>query len=433
MTHAAVEAVEKGQLIRSLERSLADCPELESAVLNGDALFEHERVVFPSYPHEWPAEMLAAAGGVTIHLFQRALQEGFGLKDATPYNLLFRGPTPVFVDLLSFEQRDPRDSMWAAYSQFVRTFLLPLLAHRAFGVAPHAGFLSGREGLDPDSLYRWAGPLGRFKPSFLSLVTLPKWMSSRATEEIYHAKLQGSPEKARFVLDHLLAGCEKNLARFSTVRRSSAWSDYLDHKSLYSPAQLAAKEAFVRQALELIRPRAVLDVGANEGKFSFMAAESGASVVAIDADPVVAGTIWREAMRREADVLPLVVDLARPTPALGWRNEESESFLHRSKGHFDVILMLAVLHHLLVTEGVPLEEIFRLLADISTPYALIEFVGPADPMFSRIVRGREALHSHLTPSVFEAAAAEHFEVVKSLRLEGLNRWLYLFRKRRAGL
>jgi SAM-dependent methyltransferase len=428
-TQAARDATKAGRLVTSLRASPEETSELN---LGSTAIFEHERIPFPSYAHEWPPDMLAAAGALTLELFRAALREGFGLKDATPYNVLFRGPLPVFVDVLSFEQRPPRDATWKAYAQFVRTFLLPLAAHRHFGLSPADIFAAKRDGLEPGELYRWAGFWKRLTPPLLSLVTMPKWMGSKANAESYHPKPAASPEQAQFILDYLLRSCERQLK--SVVPRldvDSVWTGYLDHKSLYSAAQLEAKERFAREALDLAGPRTVLDVGANEGRFSFLAAQRGASVVAVDSDPTVVGTIWRRAHAQSLDVLPLVVDLTRPTPAIGWRNQECDSFLQRAHGHFDMVMMLAVLHHMLVTERVPLEELLSLAADLTRDYLLIEFVAPADPMFQRIVRGREALHSDLTFERFEATAAAHFELVKSLRIEGLHRCLYLFRRRRA--
>jgi SAM-dependent methyltransferase len=428
-TRAAREAMDSGQLVRSLRIPPEEAPGIDP---DAGALYEHERVPFPSYPHEWPPEMLAAAGALTLELFEGALREEFGLKDATPYNVLFRGPRPVFVDVLSFERREARDASWMAYAQFVRTFLLPLLACRHFGLAPGGIFAAHRDGLEPEVVYEWAGWSKRFTPPLLSLVTLPKWLSKRATADIYRPQPLGSAEQARFVLDRLLATCRRQLAKAAPrADAESSWSGYLDYKSLYTPAQLAQKEGFVREALELVRPRRVLDVGANEGHFSIVAARHGASVVAIDSDPVVTGRMWREALHRELDILPLVVDLARPTPAVGWRNQECDSFLDRARGHFDMVMMLAVIHHMLVAERVPLEEILALVEDLTSEYALIEFVAPQDPMFARIVRGREALYSNLTIARFEAAAASRFDLVKSLEIDGLHRCLYLFRRRHA--
>ena len=425
-TQAAQDAAAAGKLVSTVRLSREQIEELD---FPSDAVFEHERIPFPSFPHEWPAEMLAEAGALTVELFRGALTHGFRLKDATPYNVMFRGPQPVFVDLLSFERHQPRDATWMAYAQFVRTFLLPLLAHRHFGVPPSVIFSWRRDGLEPTSLYQWAGFWKRLSPAFWSLVTLPSWLTGKAGAEPYRSRLADSAEQAAFILDHLLSGCAKKLKQLTPPpQQESNWTGYLDHGSLYSVSQLAAKERFVREALDAAAPKTVLDVGANEGRFSMLAAERGAAVVAIDSDPVVAGKTWREARKRNLNVLPLVVDLTRPTPALGWENQECDSFLARARGQFDLVLMLAVVHHMLVTERVPLREILRLAADLTRDYLVIEFVAPQDPMFQSLVRGREALYSHLNFATFEAAAAAHFQCLESHRLDGLHRCLYLLRR-----
>ena len=429
-TQTARESVESGVLISS-ER-------ISSEALEGldadEALYEHERVPFPSYPYEWPAEMLHAAGLLTVDLALKALNEGYGLKDATPYNVLFRGPRPVFVDVLSFERRDPRDASWMAYAQFVRTFLLPLLANRDFGW-PLQQTLSGRrDGLEPETIYRTAGFLQRVASPYLQVVTLPTWLAAKRREDasLYHPKPADSAEQAAYILRNLLNSCKKQLvAAGPRAGNDSKWSEYLDHKSLYSPQQLAEKEAFVKEALDLARPATVLDAGANEGHFSLLAARTGASVVAIDTDPVVVGSIWRRACSANLDVQPLVVDLTRPTPASGWRNQECMSFLDRADGSFDMVFMLALMHHIVVTERIPLEDLLALAAEISREYLLIEFVAPQDPMFQRIVRGREALYSHLTQERFEDAARPNWQLVRSQQITGLHRWLYLYRRQRA--
>lgn len=429
-TGTAREAVASGTLISS-ER-------IPSEVLAGlnadDALYEHERVPFPSYPYEWPAEMLHAAAILTLDLAIKVLDEGFGLKDATPYNVLFRGPRPVFVDILSFERRDPFDPSWMAYAQFVRTFLLPLLANRDFGWPLQQTLTGRRDGLEPETVYRAAGFFRRFGPSYLETVTLPVWLASKRREDasLYHPKPARSAEQAGYILRTLLKNCRRKLnAAGPRTGANSTWSEYLDHKSLYSARQLAEKEAFVREALDLARPAAVLDAGANEGHFSLLAARTGAAVIAIDTDPVVVGSIWRRAAAENLDVQPLVVDLTRPTPASGWRNQECASFLDRATGAFDMVLMLALMHHIVVTERIPLEDLLALAAEISREYLVIEFIAPQDPMFQRIVRGRETLYSHLTRERFEDAARPHWDLVRSRQITGLDRWLYLYRRRRA--
>jgi SAM-dependent methyltransferase len=428
----AREAIERGTFVRSQRVPAAEFPDL-----NSGNVWEHERIAFPSFPYEWPPEMLEAAASLTLDLAEAALEEGFGLKDATPYNILFRGAQPVFVDVLSFEQRAPLDPTWLAYGQFVRTFLLPLAAHRYFGLPVNQILKGQRDGIEPEMMYHWAGWLRRLTPPLLGLVSLPQWMAGRSQDQgrSYRSKPAGSPEQARFVLYGLLRGCRRQLKALAPKRdEQSNWSGYLDHKSLYSPAQLEQKERFVKEALDLAmgsgRPARVLDVGANEGSFSLLAARQGAEVVAIDSDPVVTGSIWRRAAAENLNIVPLVVDFTRPTPAVGWRNQECASFLERASGDFDLVMMLAVAHHILVTERIPLEDLLDVADELSREYVLIEFVAPADPMFQRIVRGRNELYAHFSPDWFEAAARSRFDLVRSAKIDGLHRWLYLFRRRR---
>lgn len=392
--------------------------------------FEHERVLFPSYPSEWPTEMLHAAGRLTLDLAQAALADGYGLKDATPYNVLFRGPDPVFIDVPSFEKRVPGEPVWKPYAQFARTFLLPLLACQRWGLPLADVFTTRRDGLEPEAVYRWCSPLQRLCPPFLGLVTLPTWLARRAQDPAtYQERRLADPEKAQFILEVTLKRLARALARVAPKDGgSSAWADYMATHS-YSDAAFQAKEEFVRAALAEGRPRRVLDVGANTGHFSALAATAGASVVAIDSDARCVGAIWRRAVAQKLDLLPLVVDFARPTPPLGWRNRELPSFLDRARGGFDAVLMLAVLHHLLVTERVPLEEVLELAAELTTAHLVIEWVGPQDPMFRQIARGRDHLHADLTVEGFEQAARQRFEVLRSLQLGDSHRRLYWLRKR----
>ena len=177
------------------------------------------------------------------------------------------------------------------------------------------------------------------------------------------------------------------------------------------------------------KPARVLDAGANTGHFSALAAQAGAEVVAVDLDAACVGAIWRRAREQKLNILPLVVNLARPSPALGWQNRETPSFLDRAAGAFDGVLMLALIHHLLVTERIPLEAILRLAADLTTSLLVIEFVEPQDEMFRRLTRGREALHASLDVAAFERACLAYFEIVRSLALPGTHRRMYCLKRR----
>ena len=409
-------------------------PEIETQLHSGgdQTLLEHERVPVQSFPYEWPAEMLHAAGALTLDLADAALTENYLLKDATPYNVLFVDWRPVFVDVLSFERRDPRDPTWLPFNQFVQTFLLPLLVNKHYGLRLDQLLTLNRDGIEPSQVARLSGRLQKLSPLFLSLVSIPHWLNKQQPlpdDAVYEPKKTGDPLRARFILQQQLKRLRRQLAKVAPdADATSDWSEYMTPNKYFSLEYLKAKESFVVQTLTEIKPRRVLDVGCNTGYFSALVARSGANVVAIDQDPEVVGALWRRAASENLTILPLVVNLARPTPAIGWRNEECPSFLDRTRGVFDTVLMLAVLHHMLVVEQIPLEAILELVAQLTSEYLLIEFVTPEDPMFRRLVRGRAELFAHVNRELFESTARSWFEIV---RVEDLlaTRSIYLMRKR----
>ncbi|HSU54782.1 MAG TPA: class I SAM-dependent methyltransferase, partial [Candidatus Dormibacteraeota bacterium] len=439
-TPSAGRFEKRGELVGTKRLDSAEARTLQSkpqwrssfSVEEPEAVFEHERIPFRSYPYEWPPEMLWDAGRLTLQLAREVLEDGYGLKDATPYNVLYRGVQPVFIDVPSFRPRDPHDPVWTAYGQFVRTFLLPLLVNRRWRLPLGDIFRTRRDGMEPQEVYRLCGLIDRFKPHFFSLVSMPKWLSGSARakgERLYEARKVGNSEKAKFILENLLGRLNRSLEALRPMDAAqSKWVGYMNANS-YSHAAFEAKEKFVAEILAECRPRRVLDAGANTGHFSAQAAKTGAEVVAIDSDPACVSRIWARAHSEKLNVLPLVIDLARPTPALGWRYQECASFLSRSTRAFDCVLMLAFIHHLLVNERVPLREIISLAAELTSAYWVVEFVAPEDQMFRELTRGREALHDSLTQQVFETACGEFFDQVKSRAIPNTQRVLYLFRKK----
>ncbi len=397
-------------------------------------IVEHERINFPTYPYEWAPEMLYRAGYLTLELAERLLADGLGLKDATPYNILFRGPEPVFIDILSFERRDPKDPTWTPYGQFVRTFLLPLLVNRHFGLPLQQIFTSRRDGLEPEEVYRFCSPLQKLRPPFLTLATIPTLLGAKswkAESDIYQKRSVNDPEKARFILDHVLRHLRRVLNNLEPRGgKSSAWSNYMTSDNSYSEDNFKAKHAFIEKIIEEFRPKRVLDIGCNTGHFSALAARNGSAVVAIDSDPAVVSTLYRNAREKSLNILPLVVDLTRSSPAIGWRNRECPAFLDRAYRAFDAVFMLAVIHHMLVTERIPLSEIVNLSAELTKDLLVIEFIAPDDPMFRRLTRGRCALFRSLTRGLFETICKQHYDIVRSQQLDSSSRWLYFMRKKR---
>jgi SAM-dependent methyltransferase len=395
-------------------------------IRDGAILVEHQPIWFPNYPYEWSPEMLRAAGEATLRLAREALENGFGLKDATPYNIMFDGPRPIFIDWLSFERRDPLDAIWPAYAQFVRTFVYPLMATR-FGVQIGELLLVHRDGLQPGRIARLLGAR-RWLPPFFGSVAVPALLSHDHNGVSWNKALDRKARdtrEAQFVLASRLKKASRLLPKVSSNVKESA---YTGAACIYSSTEWSAKENAISEVLHRFRPEKVLDVGCHAGHFSKLAAKAGAAVVAVDRDPNVVGALWKSAMESGLPILPLVIDIARPSGACGWANSEFPSFLDRARGRFDCLLMLALSHHLVVSERIPLDQIFELAAQLTRRLFIIEYVDPSDPQFRTIARGRDALHRDLTPEAFEDAARERFEIVDS-RAVAATRVIYTLERK----
>jgi SAM-dependent methyltransferase len=377
---------------------------------DGSLELEHRRVFFPSYPWEWCVEQWVDAAVLTLDLCDKLLDHGLILKDATPLNILFCDARPVLVDVLSIEPRDPGTPLWRAYGQFVRTFVLPLLAHRYLGW-PLAATFARRDGYEPEEIYPHLGLAARWRTPARGLVTLPVLFDKVGASGKNLPSLRLSAEATLGILRARLRGLKKMVLRFRPAENKSRWSGYTQQCDHYSESARAGKERFVRNALAYARPRTVLDIGANTGSYAQMAAAEGALVVALDTDAASTAIHYRSARQQRRSVLPLCADFARPTPAAGWNNRESLSLLERCRKRFDCVLMLGLLHHLLVTDQVPLHEIASLLVELAPRFVIVEWIPRTDLKFVEVCRGRDALYEHLDEGLFHQAFGLYFRTV----------------------
>lgn len=385
------------------------------------ALLEHERIFFPTYPWEWTPSQWVEAAELTLDLCEEALGEGFILKDATPLNILFCGQRAMFVDVLSFERRDPTCPLWIAYAQFVRTFLLPLCAYAHLGW-PLSATQQRRDGYEPADLAPFLPFIRRWRRPLLSLVTLPLLLDNRSGSEYRRPLVCG--EAAAFAVRHLLRSTRRSLRALAPSVRPSRWSRYMETACHYDSADHEAKQKFVRRTLSAIRPVHVLDVGANTGIYSRIAAENGANVVAWDSDVQATELNWQNARREGLSIIAVVADFARPTPAVGWRNRESASLLDRSRGQFDCVMMLGILHHLLIADQIPLAAIVEQLKEISTRWVICEWIPQGDSQFDQLCRGRHELYAHLSEDYFIQTVSKSFGICCREQLSnGRSLWL----------
>lgn len=411
-------AVERGDMVSS---------DIESGSESGSEslCLIHPRVRIVTYPWEWTAGQWIAAADLTLRLCDEALNDSWILKDATPLNVLFVGPRPVLVDVLSFERRDPGSAIWLAYGQYVRTFLLPLLMRKMLRWPLELTSFK-RDGYEPTELYAALGWSKRLSRAALWPVTIPALLDRRKGADAAARKRPPvrDADLTLHTLKRMLAGLRKRTRNAAPASKNSEWAEYTSTMSHYTAEQTGQKRAWLRDALKKLQPATVLDVGANTGEFSAMAAESGAEVVALERDADAAERIAQMSASRKLNIQTIHADLARPTPAVGWENRESSALLARLEQKSELVMMLAVIHHLLLLEQIPLRAIMSLCHRLTERWLIVEWVPATDPMFVSLMRGRDELYGSLDESDLMKACDGLFRVEKRQAL-GNGRILFL--------
>ena len=385
---------------------------------------KHEKIAWISYPAEWCFSMLAEAGLLHLRLQEKLLARDFSLKDASAFNVQFIHTRPVFIDLLSIE-KPPRLDVWMAYGQFCRMFLFPLLLywHRKIGFREIFG--ASLDGLDVDRAYAMLGAWRSLRPELFLDVFLQRALgqSSGTATTLKQQPVNRDANAQLLNLRRLSAKIKKS------CRRNAASSHWATYESMhnYTDEAKSEKSRFIGDFMSEHKPGTVLDLGCNTGSYSVLAAERGAKVVAIDSDHDCVEHLYRLARERGLHILPLVVDIANPTPATGFRNQERPSFLQRYSA--DCVFALALIHHLLVACRLPMAAICDLMADLTNQWLVIEFVEREDSMFQKLLALREDLYGGLMVESFEREFARRFEPVRRMPLPGTRRHLFVYRKK----
>ena len=400
------ELQDEGRVVATERADIGAIPDLLAGEAAG--VLRHERMPFVSYAYEWPFSMLKDAALLQLELNQRALRAGLALKDATPYNVQWRGTRPVFIDVGSFERLRPGEP-WAGYRQFCTLFLYPLMLQAYKDLPFHAALRGSLEGIAPrDARALLAGE--RFRKGVVSNVLLHARLESR------YAGADGGEVKreigrAGFNTELLAANfrkLEKLVRSLEWKAGETAWTGYGEHNT-YDDAAAASKAEFVREAAARRRARLAWDVGCNDGRYARVAAESADLVVAFDADHATVDALYRR-LRDEGreDILPLVMSVTDPSPDTGWRGRERASLERR--GTPELVLCLALAHHVCITGNVPVRELVDWLRSLDAAL-VIEFPDRADPMVQRLLSGkREGSNPDYEKATFERALEERFAI-----------------------
>jgi ribosomal protein L11 methylase PrmA len=410
---------EAGQLVphREVDHALA-------ATAGANTVIQPEIIPFVSYPYEWSFSQLKQAALLTLAIQEQALKFDLALKDSSAYNIQFIGARPVLIDTLSFEPY-VEGQPWVAYRQFCQHFLAPLALMSKVDVRLQQLLRAYLDGLPLDLTARLLPLSTRLNFGLMSHIVL------HAKSQQRFANTTTVAHRGRVSRTSLLGLIDSLRSTVKALQWESAgteWADYYEHTN-YNIQALAEKQRLVAELLDRIQPtpQQVWDLGANTGVFSRLASQRGNYTVALDVDPAAVENNYRAAQAAaEANLLPLLIDLTNPSAGQGWAGGERQSLGER--GPVDAALALALIHHLAISNNLPLAHIAQFLREICG-WLIIEFVPKSDSQVQRLLVSREDIFPEYHMAAFEQVFAEHFTIVERRPIPETERTLYLMRRR----
>ena len=405
-----------GLLVRHQERDLTDGFDDQA-----EKVIEPELIDFVSYPYEWCFGQLKAAALLTLEIELRALKHHMTLKDASAFNIQFKATKPIFIDTLSFEKYQVGQP-WIAYRQFCQHFLAPLALMSETDIGLNSLFRVYLDGVPlylADKMLPFTAYLKH--PSLFFHINL-------------HARLQkkyGSVSPANKVeavislekLQTLLKSMQATINNLSWRPQGTEWAQYYKQTN-YSQQAFVEKKELIKKYLTQIKPEPSLvwDLGANNGEFSRIFTQRKIVTVALDVDPAAVEQNFRlSSKNKDSYMLPLVNDLTNPSPSLGWDLTERQSLGQR--GQPDLILALALVHHLSLTNNVPFPALAKALAK-SSKKLIIEFIPATDSQVKKITQNRRDDLAWYHQDNFEVSFRKYFRIVEKNNLADSQRTLY---------
>jgi SAM-dependent methyltransferase len=403
-----------------LARSLVNSGSLVPFSFSSENLgrIESPRYAFISLPTEWTDAQILAAGELTLDIAEKVLAIGFELKDASAWNIIFDGTVPRFCDHLSFEIVASRQ--WWAFGQFCRHFIFPLACARWRGLNARCAFQLRRDGLDVEQTRSLLGIRGLFSRLVPLLIPLRQPPSNTIALQ---------PAGIGSALHSYLFDYARRCLIFPRQNREdkSAWSHYTNQRNHYSANATHAKTNLVESWLKEAVPDTVIDLGCNTGEFSRLALATAKRVIAIDSDHDCIQRLFLDT-RGETRLHPLVADLSDLFGGRGWAGSEFPSLVDRLLGQADMVFMLAITHHLHISEGIPMRAIAAFAAQLTMRYLIVELIEAEDPMVIELATGRRRELDEFSINVQVDAFEAHFRTIARTKIADTSRHLLLMKK-----
>lgn len=383
-----------------------------------DHLLHSRKVPLVTYPYEWVHSQFVEAARLTLDIGEQVLEAEQELKDASAYNVLFRAARAEFCDHTSFAPVN--QPYWWAYGQFLRHFLMPLAASKHCGLAPGDVFKTWRDGLAIEQatallgLRRWVHRIGLACLKG-SARTIGRGSARRNSRPVHRGVFQF----LRWQLEPLAHAAGKR----------SAWNHYETERSHYSDAAVQRKYETIAGWLQRLRPACVVDLGCNQGEFSLMAAEQAQEVIALDADQASL-ELLRQRIEPCHRITTVWASLDDPSGGRGWGGTEQSGLLDRLHERADMTLALALVHHLSIGCGIPMDEVAGMLARMTRGHLIVELLDVSDVKVQALMAARnrdDAARFGIDEQ--RAAFDRHFVLREQVQLPDVPRWLLLLEKR----
>ena len=389
-------------------------------------IIQPEIIPFISYPYEWSFSQLKDAALTTLAVQKAALAKGMVLKDASAYNIQFHNSKPIFIDTLSFEAYQ-EGMPWVAYRQFCQHFLAPLalMAHTDERLSKLLRVYI--DGIPLDLTSKLLPTRTRLSLSLMMHIHLHASAQKRYADQTHKKSAQSKKKLSRNSFIGIIDNLESTVRKLKWNSGGTEWADYYKNTN-YSTTATSQKQQIITAFLEQIQPKMVWDLGANDGTFSRLASNQGIFTVAFDIDPsAVENNYLQTKSQSETHILPLQMDLTNPSPSIGWHSQEREGLLER--GPTDVLLALALIHHLAIGNNVPLPELAQFFYEAGR-WLVIEFIPKSDSQVQKLLAGRKDIFTDYHQEGFESTFAETFEIIEKKRIPESERFLYLMKRHR---
>jgi 2-polyprenyl-3-methyl-5-hydroxy-6-metoxy-1,4-benzoquinol methylase len=417
------KAMDAGHIVQS-ELLGADDEDAEAVMADGwAAVLEHEPVPFVTYPYEWTFSMLKDAALLQLKLIETSLENGWTLKDATPYNIQWTGSRPVFIDLGSFiawENGEP----WTGYRQFCSMFLTPLMLRAHLGLDHLPLMRSCIDGIPPTEAIKYFSGVKRLKRGVLSHVVFPAKVEnsiiSRERDDAPARQRKSSRQSTAMVVG-LVQSLTRLVQKLNCEIKHTDWSHY-DKTHSYQEVDFETKKAFVLKHAASSQRNCVWDIGCNTGTFSRIASEHCRQVISVDGDHNAVEQLYlAEKQNPNSNILPLVINLANISPAQGWAGLERQAFDQRRRP--DLVLCLALIHHLRMSANIPnllfLKWLYSLQAEV-----VLEFVNRDDEMVVKLLTNKQEQYEDYNLEQFTAETEKFFTIEDQASLKGGKREIF---------